>query len=112
MSLLQVLGVVALWTASAALVVGLVVWLISRARSDRYIDTVYLSSLASQWKAPMHGRAFNHCHRVLTVVDDGRWDGHGWRDGVLCHYADDHGVIREQFFTPAQWEAIEPGRKS
>lgn len=53
--------------------------------------------------APPVGTEFEHCGATLVVIDSGYRDGCDWRNGVLCHYRDDRGQLREVFFTPAQW---------
>jgi hypothetical protein len=60
---------------------------------------------AGAWSAPI-GVSFLHSGAICTVIDDGYFDGSDWREGVLCHYRDDYGRIRELFFTPAQWEGL------
>ncbi len=56
--------------------------------------------------APAIGSYFTHCALGMTVIDIGCVYGYDWRDGVLCHYRDDRGQVRELFFTPAQWQGL------
>lgn len=77
---------------------ALISFAIYKARRDPIIEN---------WRAPPMGTRWEHCGRVLTVIDDGWLDDElEWRDGVACHYPADDGTIERVHFTPAQWAAV------
>lgn len=84
--------------AALCAVVALISFAIYKARRDPIIEN---------WRAPPMGTRWEHCGRVLTVIDDGWLDDElEWRDGVACHYPADDGTIERVHFTPAQWAAV------
>jgi len=92
--MLDLIIIVALLLAAAALIR----FAIYKARRDPFIEN---------WRAPPMGTRWEHCGRMLTVIDDGWLDDESeWRDGVACHYTNDDGQIERVHFTPAQWAAV------
>lgn len=86
--------------AALLAVIGLIAYAIYRANRDPILKTV-------RWSAPRPGSRWEHCGRLLTVVDNGWIDEEwAWRDGVACDYLNEDGHLERVLFTPAQWEAV------
>lgn len=67
---------------------------------------------AAHWTKPPIGSRWEHCGRVLTVVDHS-WIDEDWsmHSGVSCDYMNDDGHLERVLFTPAQWEAVVVGNR-
>lgn len=83
-----------------AALVALVIYLLRRAQRDPLLQR-------DKWKPPAIGSRWEHCGRLLTVVDDGWVDEEwNWREGVACDYVNEDGHLERVHFTPAQWDAV------
>lgn len=103
----QVVGVLAAVAAAFALAT----WLDKRAKRDPFLDELEGRTAVIEppkWPAfaPDHGERFEYEGHVFAVV--GVYDCRDPRGspGIVCHFADQHGVVWEARFSAYQWDAL------